>query len=148
MLLELRALIISYINNNNIAIFDYIINTIKNKIIEDDISGINDYFIKNIIPANLIVKRFKKKSKAKFVILHKIDYNLPITSDMIKNLILFYFEYFSITNYDDSYCNQIENLNSISIDSNFNYLIIIVASNSYKANREFIFVSKGSLMIK
>ena len=114
---ELKLLIINYINHNNIAIFDYIIKNIKTKVNKANIDIINNYFIKNVIPVNPM-----KSFNEDFVLLNKINYNLPITNDMIKKLITFYLNYFD----NSSYYNEIGNLNLIAANSNFSYMILIL----------------------
>ena len=45
--IDLSALIISYINHNNIDIFDYIIKTIKNRTNKSNINTVNSYLLRN-----------------------------------------------------------------------------------------------------
>lgn len=138
--IDLSALIISYINHNNIDIFDYIIKTIKNRTNKSNINTVNSYFTKNKIPVNTPMKSFSDD----FVLVDKINYDLPICTDMIKKLIIFYFinlfDYQpNLTNFEtinnQSYYSQIESLNTIAMDSNFSYLIVILLADQFKFSK-------------
>ena len=79
-----------------------------------------------------------------FVLVDKINYDLPICTDMIKKLIIFYFinlfDYQpNLTNFEtinnQSYYSQIESLNTIAMDSNFSYLIVILLADQFKFSK-------------